>query len=274
MRRGSCKLCDRDTDLLDSHLIPAAIYKRLKSPTSPNPNPLLIRSGSAVQTSRQTKTYLLCGDCEKLLNENGERQVLPLLANIDQTFPLYDLVTKVAPDTATDEVTAYAAARNPDIPVSALAHFALGIFWKASVHHWHGSDEDPLIELGPYQKKLGRFVREPLDEYFPENVALMVCVLPPFNIPISLSLPIRAPAGDGFRNFRFYVPGIQFVFSVGKCVERETCFCTNPLHPVWVQDIASAVNEIPRRMFQRGKDKKVLDRRIFGSGPSTKRRHP
>lgn len=264
-------MCGQDSDLQDSHLLPSAVYKRLKSATASNPNPVLIRSGSAYQTSRQTKTYLLCANCENFINTAGEKQVLPLLANANQTFPLYDLLLKIAPDTITGSITAYAAARNPEIPILAVTHFALSILWKASVHHWHGIDDDPLIELGPYEEKLRNFVREPQERSFPENVALMIVVQPPPNIPILASLPVRAPGGDGFRNFRFYVPGIQFVMSVGKCVERDTCFYCHPLHPIWVQDIASAVNDIPRRMYQRGKEAREMEQKIFGSTSFPKR---
>jgi hypothetical protein len=265
MQQGLCKLCGKDSLLEDSHLVPAAVYRLLRSSISANPNPVFITARGAVQTSGQAKTYLLCRSCEDILSSEGERRVLPLLAREDKTFPLYDLLMKVSPDLITENVTAYAAARNPQIPVEALTHFALGIFWKASVHHWHGSKTENQIILGPYEQKIRSFIREPRKNPFPENVALMVAVLPPPNVTLLMNLPEQAPRGGGFRNFRFYIPGVQFVLGVGKNVETDTCFQTNPLHPIWVQDFSTAVNEIPRRLYFGGKAKRVLDERFFGT---------
>jgi hypothetical protein len=101
--QGLCKLCGRDSCLEDSHLIPAAVYRLLRSSISVNPNPVFITSQGAVQTSRQAKTYLLCRNCEELLNSEGESQVLPLLAREDKTFPLYDLLLKGSPDLITEK---------------------------------------------------------------------------------------------------------------------------------------------------------------------------
>jgi hypothetical protein len=187
MQNGICKLCEKDSNLQNSHLIPASVYKRLQSRTAPNPNPVLIKPGTAFQTSRQTTTYLLCSVCENVLNSKGEKQVLPLLAKEDLTFPLYDLIIKVPPDCVLEKIVAYAAARNPEIPVQALTHFALGTFWKASVHHWHGNDTNLQINLGPCEKSIRLFVRDPEK-----------------------------------TNFRFYVPGIQFrTFGRKICGERH-----------------------------------------------------
>jgi hypothetical protein len=133
------------------------------------------------------------------------------------------------------------------------------------VHHWHGSKTENQIILGPYEEKIRSFVREPRKNTFPEHVALMVAVLPPQNVTLLMNLPEKAPKGHGFHNYRFYVPGIQFVLAVGKNVERETCFHSNPLHPIWVQDFSTAVNEIPRRLYHGGKEKRALEESFFGT---------
>jgi hypothetical protein len=263
MRHGSCRLCGRDSLLEDSHLVPAAVYRLLHSPVSPNPNPVFITSRGAVQTSRQTKTYLLCRRCEDIFSAEGEKHITPLLAKEDKSFPLFDLLIRVPPDLITEKATAYAAIRNPNIPVEALTHFALGIFWKASVHHWQGSKTENQIQLGPYEEKIRLFIREPRRVPFPENVALMISVLHPQNVTLLMNLPEKGPRGDGFRNFRFYVPGILFVLSVGKLVDREFCFQSNPLHPIFVSDFADQVNNISRRLYFGGKMQRASDQRFF-----------
>jgi hypothetical protein len=264
VKHGICKLCGHEGDLLNSHLMPASAYRPLTAPDSPNPNPVLIRAGTSYQTSRQTTAPLLCRGCEQVLNQMGERRVIPLLAKRDLSSPIYELLAKMPWDVNWEGMTAYSAAKNAEIPVEAIAHFALGVFWKASVHSWHAADNDPLINLGPYEKPLREHVLAAKDHPFPKNMALLVTLLPPPKIPLLLSSPARGPNGDGFRNFRFYVPGIQFVLSVGKTLDTEVCFISNPLHPICVSDIAEKVIAIPRRMYFRGRAIRETEERTFG----------
>ncbi len=112
-----------------------------------------------MQTSRQLQDRLLCKLCEDVLNVGGEQWLLPLLARIDQTFPLLGIVEKFPPHQVDGEWKGYAAFRNPEIEVDKLIHFAMGVYWKASVHSWTGSSREPRIELGPYREKVRTFLR-------------------------------------------------------------------------------------------------------------------
>jgi len=67
---------------------------------------------------------------------------------------------------------AYAAVRNPEIKPDKLIHFALGMFWKASVHSWKGGVREPLIDVGPYRETVRKFVRGEIP--FPERMALTI----------------------------------------------------------------------------------------------------
>jgi hypothetical protein len=109
------------------------------------------------------------------------------------------------------------------------------------------------------------YVHAPDGISFPGNMALMVTVLPPPKIPLLLGPPARGPNGDGYRNFRFYVPGIQFVLSVGKTVDRDVCFVSNHARPIWVHDIEDMVNAIPTRMYARGKEMDEAESATWGT---------
>jgi hypothetical protein len=224
----------------------------MMAPGHPNPNPVLVRSGTAVQTSLQAKAHLLCSLCEQLLNKKGEKLILPLTATRDLSSPIYELVRNLPLWMEEDRILAYSAAESPKLPVAALAHFAMGIFWKAAVHGWHNGAGNPLIRLGPYQEPLRRYVQTPEENPFPDNMALMVIVLPAPKIPLLIGAPAPGLHGEGYKNYRFYVPGIQFVLSVGQTVDREFCFVSNSLHPIWVNDIGDKVNAIPARMYASG----------------------
>lgn len=242
---GICKLCLQSRLLQRSHLLPAAVYKRLYSQKAANPNPLLISSAAIVQTSRQTQTWLLCTDCEDVLNRRGERWLLPLIANADKTFLLYDRLSKIQPDVVLPKFTAYAAVKSSEINVNALTHFALGIFWKASVHSWRSQNPETQINLGPYQESLRNYVLHSSSDNFPKNISLMVVLLPPSNVPLLANIPVGGPRGEGYRNYKFYIPGIQFVLCVGKTVDLDICFYNNPLHPIYVQDIRKEIEKDP-----------------------------
>ena len=61
-------------------------------------------------------------------------------------------------------------ARNLDIRVDEITHFVMGMFWKAGVHSWSGSQTEPVIDLGPYTEPIGGFLRG--EQEFPDHVAL------------------------------------------------------------------------------------------------------
>ena len=95
---------------------------------------------------------------------------------MDGQFPLLDILEKQPPFTSRDGNIAYEASRNPDIDVKKITHFALGVFWKASIHSWSGTKKEPLIDLGPYAEKVRLFLRD--EAPYPEHVYLLVFVAP------------------------------------------------------------------------------------------------
>jgi len=70
--------------------------------------PVLMTTEVMMQTSRQLQDHLLCKLCEDVLNVGGEQWLLPLLARIDQTFPLLGIVEKFPPDQVDGEWKGYA----------------------------------------------------------------------------------------------------------------------------------------------------------------------
>jgi hypothetical protein len=246
-----CKLCLQSKTLVESHLIPRAVYELLQAPDAPNPNPIMVTSKLAMQTSRQLKTYLLCGDCEQLLNRQGEFRVLPQLATFDGQFALLDTLEKIEPEFREPDLLGYAAVRNADIRVGSLIHFALGIFWKASVHRFEGGvTQGPRIDLGPYQEKLRAYLR---GGALPEGTALMVTFAPKPVSLISTHAPFEAKrSGAPCRHFNFYVPGIAFSLCTGKVIPEEILYCclyTNPGNPIFVGDTSPSATGFLKQAF-------------------------
>lgn len=256
MTQGICKMCLEPKVLIRSHLIPAAVYKLCRTSDS---DPVRISSEVVMQTSRQTQDYLLCAKCDNSLSKHGESWLLPKLRTWDKGFPLYDIATAVPPDVVEGEGAGYAAKRNPQIDVEAITHFAIGIFWKASVHPWMKNRKEPRIDLGPYSDKLRQFLR--CEAAFPEHVTLTVGISSP-GTKFSNALEPYRGSRSGTRNYVFNVPGMQFVLTVGKTISREekqTCFYANPLHPIIVTDLGTPMMKLYREQTKKAhKSKKLL----------------
>jgi hypothetical protein len=213
-----------------------------------------------VQTSRQVQHRLLCQDCEDLLNKGGENWLLPLLATMDKKFPLLDIIERLRPDEVDGELHMYAASRNPAIEIDKLIHFAIGVFWKASIHSWEGGTKTPRIELGPYGGRVRSFLRG--ETPFPQNMGLVLGVLPREKALVSFSLPYRNPVRE-FHGFTFHVPGVVFVLSVGKNLGADIpriCFATNPAHPILVADLAQDIASVGASIFGKAhKSRKLIE---------------
>jgi hypothetical protein len=233
-----CPMCLETKNVVSSHLHPAALYPYCRN--ADDESPMRVGDGVVMQTDRQTQAYLLCVECEDILNKGGEMWVNPKLATIQKTFPLHDLLMK-GPATYQDEDGGlYCAALNPEIEVEKLTHFAMGIFWKGSVHSWKGKEQKPLIDLGPYSDLIRLWLRS--EGTFPKDVCITVVLARPERALITLSGP-GPQSKKEWHSYIVHVPGVAFTLHVGNRIDpqmRDTCFHENPGHPVIVSDMVMA----------------------------------
>lgn len=216
---------------MNSHLIPAGVIKLLRAKKAPNPNPLIITTDWIGQSSEQATEYAFCRKCEDIFNDGGERWLIPRLANLEG-FPLYDMLTKAQPFFRQDDLSAYHASSIPDFERGKVIHFAMGIFWKASIRDWARKGPAIEIDLGEYAEPIRQFVLG--SGPFPPRTYLSVCILPPTVPLVGMLMPVRMVQKD-FHRFKFYVPGVEFELKVGKRVPdafREECIATGPLELV------------------------------------------
>jgi hypothetical protein len=130
-------------------------------------------------------------------------------------------------------MAAYAGVKVPDIRTDFLVHFALGIFWKAGVHDWQTGHGTLRLELGSYQDDMRSFL---LGGLFPQHASLMINVVPPSLPTISAYMPYTIKAA-GFTFHSFYVPGVEFMLTVGKRTPdflKAMCVVSNPARPIVV----------------------------------------
>jgi hypothetical protein len=187
--------------------------------------------------TRELQAYLLCRECEQLLNRNGETWVLPQLAQLDGPFPLLDMLEKVPSVGSGPELAGYLTSNSPEIDTNKIVHFALGIFWKAAVHSWSGSTTAPRIDLGPYEEQVRQFLLG-VGPY-PRHMALLTVVAPRGKEVVAFMAP-EAGKPAKFHAYRFLVPGIEFNLYVGKLMPkeaRECCIYSSLPHFIMVNDL-------------------------------------
>ena len=221
MERGICKLCLLEKDLLDSHFLPAATYKSLLQPKMQNPHPYFMSPTKTVETSRQIKDYVLCGDCEQRFNENGERWVLSQMARED-AFPLQETLRSTTPIQSIGHLKIYAASALPKIDVDKLEYFALSVFWRGAVHDWKAffGAKYERLELGPYRESLRQYL---LGGSFPKNVETVISVCEEQEFTSAMFPPTAGEVNpDEGRAYSFLIPGIQFSMAIGKRLKPET----------------------------------------------------
>jgi hypothetical protein len=210
-----CRLCLQKTKLVNSHFIPKAVFKALRSLVRKNSNPVLVTEKALVSTSYQFDGWLLCSDCEDRFSKGGETWMIPRLANKTK-FMLLEAVRKgpIAGRERTSTFHSCSATRELDL--EKLTYFAVSIFWRAAVKDWAKGLE--TIDLGIYESDIRKWLLG--ETGYPMNVFLSVClaeeaedichILPPFKL-----------AARPFHTFYMFLPGVEFMLFVGKSVPKE-----------------------------------------------------
>lgn len=172
---GTCRLCLADcVPLQSSHIIPAAIFNRLRPSTAEAKKfglggQVQISGGKAFSKSNDHKENLLCSACEANFCST-ETEVLHLFANADRSFPLWDALGNYRPN--------FLGVHPCEVPrgvnAISLSRFALSVLWRASV-----SKAQPAfskIALGHFEDRARRALFTSLDAW-PDGTHLDVTII-------------------------------------------------------------------------------------------------
>jgi hypothetical protein len=216
---GICGLCLHHRKLHDSHLVPAAAYKPLRSAKSTNPHPLVVTDTSAYQTSRQAKDYLLCFDCEQRFHARGENWVLSHSYRAPGKFKFKKILRSNDPMFSGPDGAIYAAGAIPELDMNQVIYFGASVFWRAAVHSWRRDNRIIALELGPYREPLRKFLYE--DDPFPEHMVLHVWISSlDDHLCAVLNLP-ESGTKHGIHTHQFGIPGMTFELMVGSNIPRQ-----------------------------------------------------
>jgi len=243
MRNGICKLCLKMKELQESHFIPRAMYKYLRTTSERNPNPVVVDRTRTATTSKQVKDYLLCTKCEDLFNKNGEKEILKWVWN-GKRFPLGDRLS-VAITVDTNSVNAPFSGTSLGIDTEKLAYFALSVLWRGAVHEWNmpNGGKTTLLNLGAIEELIRKYLLGTAG--FPSEVVVVTTACTdPLSIQ-SFSLPSQVIGYPG-SCFAIRALGIHFRILIGSNIppeSREICCAMSKARPIFQRDCCQKTSE-------------------------------
>ncbi len=178
MPKGICKLCQKTKPLENSHLIPRAMYQRIRDENVraswSNPDPIHVGKTVTAHTSRQVTDYVLCTACEDLFNKKGETWMIQQVWR-STAFPLLDRLNLAHPQFEFQDALGYSGTA-VGIDTDKLGYFALSVFWRAGVHIWSVGfgQKSTKLDLGIAEKDIRLFLLS--QGPIPQTIALIATV--------------------------------------------------------------------------------------------------
>jgi hypothetical protein len=186
---------------------------------------------------RQIWEHLLCGECEDILakNESYAHQCI----NRKGRFPLLERLNVAAPLGWTPNGTEFSGAAI-GVSTDRLAHFALGIFWRASANKWRTLGlQTTSIDLGALDDPIRRYLKG--EGPFPTGCALLMAVCTDHGSQ-GLVFGPNPTRGGMFPCFSMLVRGIKFTLVVGPDLPaelREACSVGSARKVIFMRDCAA-----------------------------------
>ena len=241
---GLCPLCWQQKQLEKSHYLGRALHL-----LSHDDGEAVIMTPQRVELSaRQIWTHLLCGECEDLLakNESYAHQWI----NRKDRFPLLERLN-VAASVRWTQIGREFSGAAIGVSTERLAHFALGIFWRASVNKWRTLGlQTTSIDLG--------VLAEPIRLYlggegpFPTGCALLMTVCTDHGSQ-GLVFGPNPTRGGIFPCISMLVRGIKFTLVVGDDLPselREACCVGSAQKILFMRDCAADAQHAFDHLYQ------------------------
>jgi hypothetical protein len=154
-----CKLCNKDSDLRDSHIIPESLYKPLyddkhRAIQISNPNGIG-KKNKREFLQKGIREKLLCDDCEQLLNDRYEKYFKKLWFD-----------DKVLPETMDED----SSIRLKHIDYHKFKLFHLSVLFRAAVSTLPQFQQ---VNLGPHENKLRDIIKN--DTFVPDDKYVILC---------------------------------------------------------------------------------------------------
>lgn len=216
---GICKLCLKDKQLVESHLIPKAIYENVKKFDEPDNRDIIIAESEnkrAFYSDKQIKQKALCRGCEDRFNKGGEDLILREYLRSPNKFILLEKLNSIEEPILFKGEEWFKPIDIIGLQPEKYLYFAASIFWRASAINWK--------DISPFSPNaLGKRYSELFRSYllgksnFPKNACLTVHVDNPKYLRSIAMLPVVSK-NKNFYSHIFIIPGIKFTLLVGKAL--------------------------------------------------------
>ena len=243
---GICRLCLRlGCKLCESHVVPAWAYEHVRE--SKPEHPILIADGRAVETSKQTKEYLLCDECEQRLGRDDNYASTIALRQDGSTAAL-DHVRKL-PYVSRDGV--FTEAEPTTLDTDRMLRFGVSVVWRGHICRYVRG-----CYLGDrYAEEIRRFLLG--ESSFPENAACILILIegsPADRSPVDMMFGMPSTVRhDGYDTHRVVVCGLHFDLAVGARIDpsyRTYCLARRKPRRVIVSTSELVVDSIVQQVFE------------------------
>lgn len=250
---GECRLCLKQSELQDSHLLPRALYRMIgRGSDQLHPDTVQLTLQSQRKSSEHARRHILCSRCEQRFNENGEQWVLKNCYRGQGRFRLRADLRKRTPLSGA-EIEAYAGSKEE---AARLGYFCLSVVWRASLCDWFCRGEIyEQITLGPYQREIRKYLNGEIT--VPDRIGVLVLLSALERPVLAMSLP-HSYRNDSCHCHRFQIPGMTFIVSVGSR-ERDPISVIEPPHPILITtegdkrvqaEMLAVMGRVPPRGFE------------------------
>ena len=246
---GACKLCLEHKQLQRSHLMPAAIYKKLRGP---NGQPIVVdrAAKTSIAINHQLCEHMLCANCEQLFHRYGENDVMRWCPIGNSEYTFRNALHKITPFDVVGDVRFWAADQlTSHNAKEVFTYFAASVFWRNSVSSRPNNS---------YQGKLGRIYENILRIYLldpknaPKRFLLSVQVQSSGKIA-DLAFPPFVHRFQGDYMHAFMIPGMRFSAIIGLsgsvgAADKWPMFCdwdywNSPTHEAMIEMVAGTTRK-------------------------------
>lgn len=221
---GTCRLCLTQANLRESHIIPAWVYKRSRTPTR---HPVVaVRDGVVMESSKQVTDSLLCTPCEQRIGA-VENRISQIVYQADGSAPFLDLVGNALHF----DDNGGRLCLPGKLPTEDLIFFGVSVVWRASI-----SSKVPSCRLGAdHEEAFRQFL---LGAPFPPDASCLTCF---YDLPMETGEHIASicyfpwtAEGDDCSVHEFTVFGLGFALATGNVSAEVRKACTHASQDHWI----------------------------------------
>jgi len=259
--QGVCKLCLTHQNLQKSHYLPKALYRLCRQD---NRNPIIATATVVDFSQKQMSKYLLCKECEDLLNKHGEKYTLEMIHRGDR-FSLLERMKLATPIGQSGNVPMFSGLQL-GIKTNKFGYFALSLAWRGAQGSWQTIvGQTTEVSLGQFEEPIRQYLHG--NSGWPANIVVMATactdfgskewITPPWLIPVPDEV-----AGGNFLRIELLVRGIWFWVLMGRIPEQIAAWCcvNSPQQIIFLRDCEDQLLLMNRHFLESAEDRTLAFR--------------